>query len=394
MRGRVSLAALLSLVGTAQVLPVVAEPFEVDRRSGTQHDQTVVYNPGPDDFFVFWADVRTGDVLGRRWRMREGEVEAVGPRRIYETGANEGGNQPAGAFDSAGKLMLLVWQEDRPNSTAIVGAFVNKKGKVIGGSFDVFEEPPCLPVKPGVAYNGAQDLWVVVWAYISAPGCPAPGIEGRAVDRDHALTPVERISGRSVDATPNIAYHEAEDLFLVTYASGEGVWVRRLKSSGAPRGRAVQVTPHADKPNVGYDPVNEQFLVTYQDRSEAVSHIAGHVVNHKAKIQPAFEIGSGREPGVGAFDSGLAWSAFDGSFLDVYESNPDGDDDLFGQVVRDGAKSGSAFLVVGDPGDEKGNTSRGRFHACSSVENLCLVVYETDRFDPQGDLFGTFVTLP
>jgi len=67
--------------------------------------------------------------------------------------------------------------------------------------------------------------------------------------------------------------------------------------------------------------------------------------------------------------------------------------DLYGQVVRDGEKSGDPFLIAEGPGSQEGNLTRGRHLDCSPVEKLCLVVWESDDND-DGDLYGEFVTLP
>jgi hypothetical protein len=391
MRRRLSLALATSLLTAAAVLPAAAEPFIVDKRAGAQQYQTVVYNPA-GNFFVFWSDVPTGALHGRRWTLRDGLPKVLGARRTYDTAANARANQPAGSFDSEAKVLLLVWQEDRPVGGVIVGVFVNRKGKPLGRPFDLSNDPECFPIKPGLDFNSKRETWMVVWSYFPTAGCPPRGIEGREVESDGTLGPIRRISSAVGDAQPNIAYHGKKKLFLVTWVNGNRSLARRLTSTGTPRGGAIQLSTDSEEPNVGYDEEREEWLVVLQELAGA-DRVLGRSVDHLGEVGTAFEIGKGPAAGVGAFDPGIAWSGADGSFLITFESDPGGDLDLFGQVVRDAERSGSVFTIADGPGRQEGNLTRGRHLDCSTAEKLCLVVWESNDND-DGDLYGRFVTLP
>jgi hypothetical protein len=218
------------------------------------------------NYLVVWADYNETRVHGR-FVTGSGEVDGA-PFPITE--APYGGLFPAVAYNATDDEFLVTWDDFGGRGEVIHGQRVRASdGVLLGANFAIGSAAG--GIRSAVAWSGASNAYLVVYF---VPGAVAE-IRGQRVSGTGTL-----LGGNinvSADAVfsgyPAISWGEAGDLYLVTWDNEDGnIHGRRVvAATGAFAGSTILVTSGGgkDRSCVAYDPLEERWLVQYNDAANA-----------------------------------------------------------------------------------------------------------------------------
>lgn len=212
----------------------------------------VAFNSVENEFLVVW----TGTVSGG-YQIHGQIVDGVSGANIgfpfvISADANNLTMEPAVTFNSAENQYLVVWSERHGEAAVeVYGRRVLTDGSLIGDSFrisqvseDVVEPYLYWAEQPDIAYNSADNEYLVVWTgdwYAESP--PDPG--DPPTWEDHEMIFGQRLAA---DGTP-----VGEDDFLISQVGG-------LPPEPWTRYPAVD----ARSPAVAYNETDNQYLVVFE----------------------------------------------------------------------------------------------------------------------------------
>ncbi len=208
----------------------------------------------------------------------------LGPNfRISTSRANE--QTPAVAYNSVSHEYLVVWQDDRTQATRgtdIYGRRVAADGSRIGGDVRISRSSANADeVAPAVAYNPADDQYLVVWEDERPDAIPGSDIygqrlaaEGTLVGRNFRVDAPSNPDGASA-GSPALAYNSAAGEYLVIWEDwrdaefplwGGSIYGARLAADGTHMGPDFEVGFGSSEnvtPQVAYNPVVGQYLAVW-----------------------------------------------------------------------------------------------------------------------------------
>jgi hypothetical protein len=376
----------------------------------------------------------------------------VGPNdfRLSFTG-NDGdpsfnASAPAVAYNGAGNQYLVVWTgNDTPDKTyEVFGQRLSAAtGAPLGGKIPLSDTAFGADT-PAVAYNGAANEYLVVWA-----GDDNVGQVGQAVYREREIfgQRVSAATGEKIgpeirlsDTGPNgnlnfealnpaVAYNSRANEYLVVWRGDDDtaplkdnefeVFGQRLNAAGEAVGandfRLSDMGPDGDpsfevfEPKVAYNGTNNEYLVVWQgqDNTGALvndeDEIFGQRLNAAGEPVGAndFRIsfrGPDGDPGFGAFEPAVAYNSRDNEYLVVWRGEDDTaplkdlEFEVFGQRLSaaTGALLGGAARLsdMGPPGDPRFQAFNPAV-AYNGARNEYLVAWEGDKTtDEEIEIFG------
>ncbi len=320
------------LVIAATALATAAYPVTIDPEIGVDDFRisnmgplgpaftpAIAYNFVDDEYLVVWQGDFTSawefEIYGQRIDAATGEEIGQNDFRISDMG-NDGQSQlhaldPDVAYNSTNNEYLVVWTGDdvRDSELEIYGQRLNAAGEEIGnndfrisemgpdgdGSFDTFS--------PAVAYNPAQNEYLVVWSSsdtvafeLEIYGQRLEGATGAEVgEDDFRISDMGPDGDSTFDAErPAVVYNPTWKEYLVAWAGADldpdefEIYGQRLDAvTGAEIGEndfAISDV-HVDSPfihdvgnpAVAYNPTQDEYLVVWHadDQPDPNSEIYG-----------------------------------------------------------------------------------------------------------------------
>ncbi|MEJ2258533.1 MAG: hypothetical protein P8X98_16380 [Woeseiaceae bacterium] len=207
----------------------VSANFPIAVNNAAQRNPSAAANPMNQDFLVVWEDERGGATAASGFA-----ATSIYGQRVTHDGRLAGTNfvisstdqdnlYPAVAYCSGSNQYLVVW-DDRRNvgmTNDIYGQLVSHSGSLIGNAFPVSTDPG-NESNPSVAYNSAQDEFLVVWESLPQPAPTSWDVYGQRVRCDGQLRggqfPISRAGNLQV--RPAVAYSAASDKYLAAWADG------------------------------------------------------------------------------------------------------------------------------------------------------------------------------
>jgi len=245
---------------------------------------------------------------------------------------------------------LVVWYDDRNGTTTdLFGKFVAADGSALSSDINLTNSTSITQKRAHVAYNPALNQFLIAWEQ----GGSGSGIQAQLVNGDGTL-------------------------------------------AGAPIPIAVSVNSQ-DKPQVTYNPTNQEYLVVWTDHRNGAYDVIGQRLSSAGAL-----VGSNLElmaaSGVQQ-DVGVAYSATSGKYLVVWQDHPHGKREIHAHLVNpDGT------VAVG-PIDVSGGTSSDQQQPAVAVDSTTgdfLVVWVLaktpnlvmgQRVSSNGALVGSAVTI-
>lgn len=369
------------------------------------YDAAVAYNSHDDEYLVVWyADSDAGSLV-------DGEYEIYG-------------------------------QRIRPSDGAMLGS------RIRISNMGPIGDPLYDATHPAVAYNSAQNEYLVVWE--------ADDNSGSLVDNEFEIYGQRlsatgsglgandfRISDMGSDGDTNfnahypaVAYNADYDEYLVVWSGDDDsaglvndeyeIWGQRLFSTGAAVGGDFRISDMGGTgnaayagttPAVVYNPTANEYLVVWAGSDNVGGLVAGEYEIFGQRLTPAcvqvgtndFRISDMGGTGDAAFDAAdpaVAYNSVDNEYLVVWSADDttgalvDGEKEIFGQrLTATGAGVGSNDFRISDMGPD-GDTvyyAENPKVAFNSLDNQYLVVWEgADNTAPlvagEREIFGQRLT--
>jgi len=319
------------------------------------------------------------------------------------------------AYSTAAGEYLVVWRDSRNFGTRswdIYGRRVEADGTPIGADF-LISGPGATETewRPSVAYNSADDEYLVVWGDARQSATRGDDVYGRRVKGDG--TPIGadfRISGPGAiadDLTPVVAYNSVAHEYLVVWADlrsfdgrKEDIYARRVKADGTPTGVDTRICgPKATEgewePAVAYNPAANQYLVVWADSRNPTR--GWDIYGRRVTAEGAPTGGELRISGTGAKGTdlypALAYNPSADEYLVIWQDQrktPTRGTDIFGRRVSgDGVLAGADFRISSSTSEEWMPDV-----AFSPAEDRYLVLWEDQRtFASRGnEIYGRRVS--
>lgn len=356
-----------------------------------------------------------------------------------------GADNPAVAYNSADDQFLVVWAGDDAvnGELEIFGRRIDAAtGSVLGGDFRISHMGPDGAANfrarlPAVAYNSADNRYLVVWAGDDDTAPLVDGeqeIFGRFVDADGLLVGADhfRISdmgpngnvGYSADH-PDIAYNATDNQFLVVWIGDddagslvdeeEEVFGQRLNADGVIVGsndfRISDMGPNGDTDygaivaSVAYNSQHNEYLVVWEGDDNTVPLVDEELEIFGQRINAATgaalgtndfrisEVGPLGDPEFKTFDPSVAYNPDADEYLVVWYGDDDAaplvddEEEIFGsRLDATGVPIGGNHFRISDAGPD-GDTLSGAFFPDVTYDadaHEYLVVWQADDGPPLG----------
>lgn len=350
--------------------------FRVSSGSATdnEYEPAVAWNPDADEYLVVWEDGRNLDssgidIFGRRFGS-DGKPLG-GDFLVSSTTADIDEGSPAVVWNASADQYLVIWEDGRNESTTgvdIFGRRVGADGRPAGGDFRISSgDATDDETSPAIAWNPAQDQYLVVWEDGRNADTSGIGIFGRRIGADGV--PVEgdfRISSSTVindKVKPTLAWNGRAAEYFVVWEDGRnlarrGIDIvgRRVGADGAPIGGDFLVTSEAasgdeGSPALAWSQTSGNYLMVWTDsRNQATRgvDIYGMVLAPDGTtVGVEFRV-SGNNATEDEGAPALIWDSAD-QYVVVWEDgrNRDvGGSDIFGRRFgSDGARFGTEFRI-------------------------------------------------
>jgi hypothetical protein len=275
-------------------------------------DPAIAYNSSANEYLIVWAaDDESGALVDDEFEIYAQRVNAAtgavtGPRLRVSSVGSDGdpafdAYDPAVAYNSTDDEYLVAWQADDgvDDEIEIYGQRLDASGGEIGtddfriSTMGADSDPAFDAFNPALAYNSAQNEYLVVWhgddtldnvveiygQRLNAASGAEVGTDDFPISDMGASDTDSRFRGQDVA----VAYNSADDEYLVVWEGDDDtsplvndeleIFGQRLSADGNPVGdndfRISDMGPNgtsayaADNPAVAYNPAANTYLVVW-----------------------------------------------------------------------------------------------------------------------------------
>jgi hypothetical protein len=285
----------------------------------------VAYNSQRNEYLVVWVEETGGVFYIRSLSLSAEGQPLVGPTTLVQD--TNPLHSPAVAYATQSDDYLVVWEDDFPGGSSIIGRVVSSDGQAQPGYVEVSQDPGGqYRQQPDLAYNRHANGFLVVWQQWDST-YNLWDIHGRLVNGDGG-TPFASffVDNWMVDTTaPAVAAipstSTSYNYLVVWEKAGVGdrdIYARLIEENGtpAPGGFYVSVDTTIDEsaPAVAGDEAGQRYLVTWRHPLGVVDvPIHGRAVSAEGSLvydEAAFGGPSADSPAVAAGSTGtflVAW---------------------------------------------------------------------------------------
>ncbi|RLE22174.1 MAG: hypothetical protein DRJ65_14450 [Acidobacteria bacterium] len=214
---------------------------------------------------------------------------AVGPEQVISA-EDYDEYLPQVAYNSVHNEYLVVWHDSSPfQSRSVMGKRVAADGSTISTFTIAFEDnPPRDNAQPSIAYDQANDVYLVTWTRDYHGDDSDWDIYGRIIPWDGPTgsnAAFSICSFTSKQWNPKVAFAGTEEEFMVTWWNeGSGgshgyISAQRVAPAGTLTGGNFTVTSSATEervaPDIAYNQARNEYLVVYQRMDDSGGNIYG-----------------------------------------------------------------------------------------------------------------------
>jgi hypothetical protein len=338
---------------------------------GIQSDAAISYHAGVDQYLTVWRDTRSdegGDIYGQRIG-----ADGILLGSNFALGDSYNACHPAVAYNAVDEEWLVVWQETTSSGGGWVrGQRVSSTGELLGERFDADVAYYQSEASPAIAYNGTENEYLLAWSHTDAGE-----LHGRRIAADGSTvgSAVSIAAGQHVDLHPDVAYNSAQNDYLVVWGDDSGVWAKRVLADGTVQQHVYGLGVGSFRPEVAYNPRADQYLVVATDAADGGPYVKMlRVAGDGGAIAPEVTLWDYEyyscdadvtySPSADRY-LGFCWSSIGQNRweLSVWEA------DSAGNVGGAGRVFGRTPLII------TGNAYHPGL-ACSSQEAKCMLVWE------------------
>ncbi len=259
----------------------------------------VGFSPASGVYLVAWTDYRDGmdadyDIYGQLVGIDGQPLTRGGSPGIdnfpMATGPNFQG-EPAIGYDDSRDRFLAVWSDYRDGSFfRVYGQFWTPGGSADGTEFSLTSDPADNRW-PDIAYSSNSDSFLVVADNAHSDG--SVGIKGLTMSGDGTgQVPVTVSDANVTQETPSVAWNPADDSFMVVWTdyrntgtTGNDIYGQVIDGGGTPLYTATNTnfvvsdsTGNQNRPSLAYDPTHQRFLAVFDDDGSADFDVCGQLV--------------------------------------------------------------------------------------------------------------------
>ena len=300
--------------------------------------------------------------------------------------------EPAVAYAAPHEAFVAVWASEQDVSTHDIWARAVTSDGTLQSTFVVESNVGQRLHEPAVAYGSAQDEYLVV--YIDQ----AWSIWARRISwNGPGATSSFAIDSSPGGHNPAVAYNSQSDEFLVVYEASGGdikaVLVTADTGIASSPTSLASATPskYHSRPDVAYDPVNNQFIVGYEydEPTSRDGILIRTVAADLSGMSPEYEIAgysNAREvtrPAISTAPSGVlvAFEYYEGLNMSIYARRAE----LDGTPLE----PTNGFLVL----SSTNNLSKGKPDVCHDGDGRHLVVWRSfDISISDGNIQGQYIS--
>ena len=247
----------------------------------------VTWAPGPGEYLAVWSDGYYGaepDIMAQRLRTDRQLTGGL----LLVCASRKGQERPQAAYDPANNRYLVVWQDFRSaQDYDVYGRLVAASGAPVGSEV-VIATAGLLNADPAVAYNPAQNIYLVLWQEIHAPGS-GYDIYGQRVSSAGQLVGspilVSRDTASISESQAAVVCHPTSGECLAAWTAWKGsswdIYTQRISGAGALLGSNTAVSAVAGnqtQARVTYNVATNEYLVAYGFSSD-VTEVRGRRVS-------------------------------------------------------------------------------------------------------------------
>lgn len=379
----------------------------------------VAYNRFANEYLVAWrGNDETGsldpaefEIFGQRIDAATGAEVGANDFRISDMGGDgandlDANSAPDIAYNSTDNQYLVVWAGDDVTNGAeeVHGQRLSGVASPLGGNFRISSmgasdtDPNARAFDPVVAYNSADNQYLVVWRGDDATGAMIDNeneIWGQRLTDTGAETGTDdfRISDMGTDGSttfialsPAVAYNDIDDQYLVVWNGNEvdnelEIYGQRLSDSGAALGtndfRISEMGPDGDggydafaEVEVAHNGADNEYLVVWRgdDDRGALANGEGEIFGQRLSNGGAetgvddfriSDMGTDGDTATQADEPALTYLPATNRYLVVWRGEEvDDDREVYGQLLAaHGSQVGTNDLRVSDV-DGTGPSSR------------------------------------
>jgi hypothetical protein len=223
---------------------------------------------------VAWIQEPTS-IIGRFVRYNAGAVQFVtAPFVINQVGSKLTSAAPSVAFSSASDEFLVSWTEFSP-SPNVKAQRVTESAALAGGPISV-AITSLWEGFSSVAYNSAQDEFLVVYYFESSGGTNAVGAQRVKAGTGALIGGRSTLYASTFDQYPEVAYNSDQNQYLaITWGYSGGSWMLRGRladGNAQPLGASsvpLAVQGGGDGIGLAYNPVSNTYLGVFLSQKNA-----------------------------------------------------------------------------------------------------------------------------
>jgi hypothetical protein len=264
-----------------------AEEFAISENPSPEDLPDVTYNSTDQEFLAIWN--AAGYLYGQRYGADTSPIGDV----ITLTQAEN--TQYRGRVLYGNDQYLAAWEDTRNDHYDIMGGRFNNLVELVGNEIVL---PPAYDDQndPALAFGTQQEEWLVVW--YDERHDDNDDIYGQFVTRDGSLNgePIPICTDSAKQRYPDVAYNPLDDQFLVVWDDNRNntsdIYGQRVDATDGSLLGEIQVTTDASSqswPAVAADDKTGQFLVVWMDlRGGGGSDIYGRRISPDGTFSDSF----------------------------------------------------------------------------------------------------------
>jgi hypothetical protein len=341
----------------------IGDVITLTQAENTQYRGRVFYGNG--QYLATWEDTRYGhyEIIGGRFTST-GELDG---NEIGISTAYDGQSYPALAYGTQQEEWLVVWYDERHDGyDDIYGQLVARDGSLNGDPIPICTDNASQRY-PDVAYNPHDDQFLVVW---DDNRNNTSDVYGQRVDATDGslLGEIQITVDDNYQSWPAVAADDGTGQFLVVWmdlrgGGGSDIYGRRIDPDGTFSDPFILEISTRDSgqdiPDVAFNPVTNEYLVVWEDRSMFEGDMTG-IAGQRVANTTIWKRGANFDIGIGTnwlkYPS-VTCNTTDGEYLVVWEDRTDtdaSDIDIYGRLVgRKGELLGDGEIAISTHDDDK-----------------------------------------
>jgi YD repeat-containing protein len=325
-----------------------------------QRYPAAAYNALTAEYVVGGQDYRSGSAWDVYVQRVDADGSLDGDEVLASAGpADEYQGSPAVAYGTEEETHLVVWTDGRNGNDDIYGQFVAGGGALVGPAFAIANDQEDYESTPAVAYDAADDEYLVVWAHWDSKTEEAD-VYGQRVDGAGTLLglPLAVCTAAAGQYDPAIVYNATTGHFLVAWqdnrAEVQDLYARAISGTTALAEFLVGTEEGSNMLwiDIAANPAGGEYLVVWRQSGDIYARRAGITETYSAAFTISTASAWEAAPAV-AFDVATGtylaiWARPDGAQQDIYGQRVSATGELLGSelTIASGAPSQSHPAVA------------------------------------------------